>query len=156
MSEIEYKVTVEGKVVRLGVPYKLIGNINTSEGFTQFVLSKRFEENNIFEEICLCDDLTENYVYFKSSKLLRLHGIAFMITLFNKKKDKFKFSLAFEKSNKLKLKHFAINNLPFEIKREYFVTDVEDLEQMKRGIRNRILFEVKDTRNKLNRMSVFK
>ena len=156
MCEIKYKVTVEGKVVRLGVPYKVIGNISISDGFIQFISSKKFEENNTFDEICLCDDLTENYVYFKSSKLLRLHEIAFMLTLFNKNTNKFKFSLAFVKHDKLKLKDFTINNLPFEIKREYFVTDVEDLEQIKRDIKNRIFFEAKDTKNKLNGMSVFK
>lgn len=156
MSEIEYKVTIDGKVVRLGVPYKIIGNINTSYGFTQLQVSEKIKQSDTFEEICLCDDLTENYVYFKSSKLLRLHGIKFMVTLFNKKTDTIKFSLASTEHGKVKLKNFTIDNLPFEIKREYFVNDVEDLEQMKRDIKNRIFFEAKDTKNKLNGMSVFK
>lgn len=156
MREIEYKVTIEGKVVRLGVPYKIVGNINTSDGFTQLQVDEKIKQSDTFDEICLCDDLTENYVYFKSSKLLRLHEIAFMLTLFNKNTNKFKFYLAFVKHDKLKLKDFTINNLPFEIKREYFVDDVEDLEQMKRDIKNRIFFEAKDTKNKLNGMSVFK
>lgn len=156
MSKIEYVITIDGKVVRLGVPCRIVGSIDTSSGFIQSPVSEKIKQLETFEEICLFDNSKQNYVYFKSSKVLRLHNISFMITLFNEKTDKFKFSLAFEKYGKVELKDFTINNLPFEIKREYFVNDVEDAEKLKRDIKNRVLFEYRDTKNKLNGMSVFK
>lgn len=111
----------------------------------------------LYEEVCIFNEKEHAYVYFKASKLLILHGIEFMITIFNREEKtvKVKLFLSNTEDDKLKVKGFNLANLPFEVKREYFISANEDSNTIYKNIWHRIDHEYKNTQKRLNGMNIF-
>lgn len=152
---MNYGCTNQGKIVRLSdsmVKYSLlrmypISVIPNGMAFLATI------DNNIHEEVCMFSEKENKYTYFKASKLLALHGIEFMVTVLNKYKKSVKVKLFFsnveEPNNELNVKEFTLNNLPFEVKREYFIVENEDSDAIYRNMRNRIGHEYQATQKQL-------
>lgn len=158
---MNYGCTNQGKIIRMRdsmVKYSLLRMhpIKEIPDGMQFLAT---EDNNIYEEVCMFSEKESKYTYFKSSKLLSLHNIEFMVTVLRKDKKSVKIKLFFnnaeDKKSVLTVKEFTLTNLPFEVKREYFIAETEDTDTVYKNMWNRISYEHQTTQKRLNGMNLF-
>ena len=155
---MNYGCTNQGKIVRLKdsmVKYSLLRMhpIKEIPDGMQFLATI---DNNLYKEVCIFNEKEHAYVYFKVSKLLTLHGIEFMITISNKEEKSVKVKLFLnDTEDKLKVESFTLTNLPFEVKREYFIVENEDTDTVYKNIWNRINHEYQTTQKRLKGMKIF-
>lgn len=104
-----------------------------------------------FDEVCLREDDTQKYTYFKSSKLLEKHGYVCMCISFDRDAETLKIVLL--KYNEVKERYntetYGVENCPQEILREFFIIGETDRDKITREMRIRVEYECMQTLYKL-------
>lgn len=148
----EFKCTLGGSVL----------NTQATEVYNlkDLKLTENKEPKNLAEsysEICILNEKYNVIAYFKSSKLLRLHDIAFMITIWDKERRNINVHLfrIQPETNKFITQKFKLKSIPFEVRREFFIMDAMDEESLYKEIKYRLEYEYSATNKRLHGMHLF-
>ena len=148
----EFKCTLGGSVL----------NTRATEVYNlkDLKLTENKETKNLAEshsEVCILNEKYNVIVYFKSSKLLRLHGIAFMVTIWDRERRNINVHLfrIQPETNKFITQKFKLKSMPFEARREFFIVGAMDEESIYKEVKYRLEYEYSATNKRLNGMNVF-
>lgn len=106
---------------------------------------------NAFDEVCLKEEDTQKYTYFKSSKLLEKYNYEGMVVSFDRDTEMLKIVLL--KYNMGKERYntetYDVDNCPQNILREFFIMGETDRTKIIREMRIRVEYEYTQTLYKL-------